>query len=94
MKLNFKFEKLIYMRKYLLIILVLFSTIQVAQSQVLITLLLGDKLNSPNLEFGLEGGINWTQVTQWKQLITHTNGIWAFILISDLKINGGSTPVF
>lgn len=51
------------MKKYLFIILVFFSTIQVAQSQILITLLLGDKLNSPNLEFGLEGGINWTQIT-------------------------------
>ena len=29
-----------------------------AQSQILISLLLGDKLNSPNLEFGLEGGFN------------------------------------
>lgn len=27
-------------------------------SQILISLLLGDKLNSPNLEFGLEGGLN------------------------------------
>jgi hypothetical protein len=30
---------------------------------VLITLLLGDKLNSPNLEFGLEGGVNWTNIS-------------------------------
>jgi hypothetical protein len=51
------------MKKYLFIILVLFGTIQAAQSQVLITILLGDKLNSPNLEFGLEGGINWTQIS-------------------------------
>ncbi len=51
------------MKKYLLIILVLFGTIQIAQSQVLITLLLGDKLNSPNVEFGLEGGINWAQIS-------------------------------
>ena len=29
-----------------------------AQSQILISLLLGDKLNSPNLEFGVEGGLN------------------------------------
>ncbi|MCF6341719.1 MAG: PorT family protein [Bacteroidales bacterium] len=29
----------------------------------MITLLLGDKLNSPNLEFGLEGGINWTSIS-------------------------------
>ena len=33
------------------------------QSQVLITLLLGDKLNSDDLEFGLEGGINWIQIS-------------------------------
>jgi hypothetical protein len=31
---------------------------QSAKSQVLISLLLGDKLNSPNLEFGLDGGGN------------------------------------
>jgi hypothetical protein len=41
----------------------LFLIITSSQSQVLITLLLGDKLNSPNLEFGLEGGVNWAQVT-------------------------------
>ncbi|HBH22104.1 MAG TPA: PorT family protein [Cytophagales bacterium] len=29
-----------------------------AQSQIIISLLLGDKLNSPNLEFGIEGGLN------------------------------------
>jgi len=51
------------MKKYLFIFLILFSTIQHSQGQILITLLLGDKLNSPNLEFGLEGGINWTQIT-------------------------------
>ena len=33
------------------------------QSQVLITLLLGDKINSEGLEFGLEGGVNWTQIS-------------------------------
>lgn len=34
-----------------------------AQSQVLITLLLGDKLNSDKLEFGLEGGLNWSKIS-------------------------------
>ena len=33
-----------------------------SNSQVLISLLLGDKLNSPNLEFGLEGGVNWSNI--------------------------------
>jgi len=42
-------------------ILLIFSTIfvvQAAHSQILISLLLGDKLNSDNLEFGIEGGFN------------------------------------
>ena len=34
-----------------------------AKSQVLITLLLGDKLNSEWLEFGLEGGMNWSTIS-------------------------------
>ena len=33
-----------------------------SQSQVLISLLLGDKLNSDGLEFGLDGGLNWTNL--------------------------------
>ena len=49
------------MKRILLGLLLLISIS--AQSQVLITLLLGDKLNSDGLEFGLEGGMNWTQVS-------------------------------
>ncbi len=33
-----------------------------AHSQVLISLLLGDKLNSDKIEFGLDGGFNWSQI--------------------------------
>ncbi|RLD41337.1 MAG: PorT family protein [Bacteroidetes bacterium] len=50
------------MKKILFILLFLIGGYTV-QSQVLITLLLGDKLNSPNLEFGLDGGVNWTRVS-------------------------------
>lgn len=50
------------MKKYFLIIILLVAG-TVAQSQVLISLLLGDKLNSDALEFGLEGGINWTNIS-------------------------------
>ncbi len=46
------------------LLFVLFMIVSVsAQSQVLITLLLGDKLNSDGLEFGLEGGVNWTKIS-------------------------------
>lgn len=48
--------------KRLIIILSLLLANQLAHSQVLISLLLGDKLNSPNLEFGLEGGFNYTNI--------------------------------
>lgn len=50
------------MKKYLLIIVLLVAGMA-TQSQVLITILLGDKLNSEGLEFGLEGGLNWTKIS-------------------------------
>ncbi len=34
-----------------------------AKSQLLISLLLGDKLNSPYLEFGIDGGLNWLNMS-------------------------------
>ena len=49
------------MRKLLLALLILFSV--QAKSQVLISILLGDKLNSEWMEFGLEGGINWATMS-------------------------------
>ncbi len=51
------------MKKYLVILSFLLIGIS-GQSQILITLLLGDKLNQPGLEFGLEGGINWTNISE------------------------------
>lgn len=50
------------MKRYLLIFLLLIFGATM-QSQVLISLLLGDKLNTGAIEFGLEGGINWTQIS-------------------------------
>ncbi|SFD44540.1 porin family protein [Flavobacterium phragmitis] len=50
------------MKKGLCIILALFFINQ-AKSQVLISLIFGDKLNSPFLEFGLEGGINLSDIS-------------------------------
>ena len=50
------------MKKYFVIISFLFFGFT-SQSQVLISLLLGDKLNSDKLEFGLEGGLNWASIS-------------------------------
>lgn len=44
------------------IIALLFCTVTV-RSQVLISLIFGDKLNSPNIEFGLEGGGNFSTIS-------------------------------
>ena len=50
------------MKKHLLLLFFLFGAITV-QSQVLIALLLGDKLNSGNIEFGLDGGYSFSDIS-------------------------------
>ena len=47
--------------KLLLVFLLLFTV--TVNSQVLISLLLGDKLNSKGLEFGLESGMNFSRIS-------------------------------
>jgi len=49
------------MKKYSIIIFFLFISVG-AQSQVLIALLLGDKLNTGKIEFGLDGGLNYSTI--------------------------------
>jgi hypothetical protein len=41
----------------------LFFSFHTAESQVLMSLIFGDKLNSPNIEFGLEGGANFSTIS-------------------------------
>ena len=47
------------MKKYFLVMGLLFL-VSIARAQVLISILLGDKLNTGKIEFGLEGGMNWS----------------------------------
>lgn len=49
--------------KKLFLIVALVFTGTTAHSQVLLSLVFGDKLNSDGLEFGLEGGVNWSDVS-------------------------------
>lgn len=49
-------------RKYLLLVLA-FCICSSASSQVLLSIIFGDKLNSDKLEFGLDGGFNWAQIS-------------------------------
>ena len=59
------------MKKYIISIFFLFFIYNL-QSQVLIALLLGDKLNNGKMEFGLDGGLNFSSISEleankWKK---------------------------
>ncbi len=51
------------MRKITLIILLLIISVTAVQSQVLISLLFGDKLNSEKIKFGLDGGMSVSTIS-------------------------------
>jgi hypothetical protein len=77
------------MIKRIILITALFcSSWQMAQSQVLISLLLGDKLNSGKLEFGLNGGVNFSNITNIDPSKFHTGfhiGFYFDILLKEKK---------
>ena len=52
-------------KKLLLLLYLVFLFIPAARSQVLIAVLFGDKLNTPNIEFGLNVGANLSTVTNY-----------------------------
>ncbi len=49
-------------KKYITVLILLLMGFS-AHSQILISALFGDKLNSDGLEFGLEGGFNWSDIS-------------------------------
>lgn len=49
-------------KKYIILVIVLLLGIS-SHSQILIAAIFGDKLNSEGLEFGLEGGFNWSDIS-------------------------------
>jgi hypothetical protein len=50
------------MKSYLLFLIVLLANVPTTRAQVLISLLFGDKLNTGNIEFGLDGGANFSDI--------------------------------
>ena len=51
------------LNKFIILATFLLSLSYTANSQVLISLLLGDKLNSEKLKFGLDGGVNFSTIS-------------------------------
>jgi len=59
-------------KKYIWVIVLVFS-LQSIHSQVLISLVFGDKLNSPKIEFGLEGGANFSTISNLESAKSRTD---------------------
>ncbi len=72
------------MKKVLVVLAILFS-VHTANSQVLIALLFGDALNTGKVEFGLDGGFNWSTV-QGVQGAKNLP-IWNLGFYFDIKLN-------
>lgn len=60
------------MKKFLLVVTLLLL-MQSVKSQVLISLVFGDKLNSPKMEFGLEGGANFSTISNLENAKNRTD---------------------
>ena len=72
------------MKKILFLVVLCFG-FQKVQSQVLMSLIFGDKLNSPNIEFGLEGGANFSTITNQPGADYRTNFNLGFYFDFNLK---------
>lgn len=67
-------------------LLLFFFMAYTGHSQILLSLLFGDKLNSDGLEFGLEGGYNWSNIGNLegnKSLSTFNLGFYLDIRLKD-----------
>lgn len=64
------------MKKNILVSFLILMLCHQSNGQVLISLLLGDKLNSGKLEFGLDGGVNWSNISNLKERILQLVLIW------------------
>lgn len=71
------------MKKTLLIIALIFFGFQ-AKSQVLLSLIFGDALNSDGLEFGLQGGYNWSAMSGLES--TKANATFNLGFYFDIKL--------
>jgi len=74
------------MKKLLIIILMAGISVTSARSQVLIALVFGDKLNTPNIEFGLNVGANFSKLSNYPDANTKSGlnlGLYFNFKLSD-----------
>ena len=73
------------MKKFILVVAVMLIGFS-SHSQVLLSVIFGDKLNSEGLEFGLEGGFNWSDISNLeadKQLSSFNLGFYFDFRLKD-----------
>jgi hypothetical protein len=75
-------------KKIILTTFAMLFFVQLAQSQVILSLLFGDKLNSDKIKFGLDGGVNFASVSNLQTAKTSTNFNIGFYF--DFKLNENS----
>ena len=51
------------MKRALLLLIMFLMLSTISKSQILISLVFGDKLNSDKIEFGIDGGFNWSNIS-------------------------------
>ena len=51
------------MKRALLLLILFIMATTTSKSQILISLVFGDKLNSDKMEFGVDGGLNWSTIS-------------------------------
>ncbi len=71
--------------KKIICLMMFFWGFQKGQSQILMSLIFGDKLNSPNIEFGLEGGANFSTISNQENANFRTNFNLGFYFDFNLK---------
>ena len=72
------------MKKIILLVCLLAFAVTL-HSQILISLLLGDKLNSDKIEFGIEAGLNWSKISSLET--NKYQGNWNLGFYFNLKMN-------
>lgn len=66
------------MKKLILITTILLMSVTMVKSQVLISLLFGDKLNTGKIEFGLQGGMNFSNLRGISEAKAQNNWMLGF----------------
>jgi len=73
------------MKRALLLLIAFLMVSTISKSQILISLVFGDKLNSDKIEYGIDGGFNWSNISNLEN--SALNGGLHLGFYFDIKMN-------